>query len=131
MVKIWSDKEKNRVFLVLKGVIPKDEIKAAADFFIREVQKLKPPVDVINDISEFTPEGNMDTSEIVRAQKFIFQYGMGKTIRIIRDKVEGVIPFVGGVVETGYNAELAYSVEEAEKMLDKSHETAKAQKTSN
>jgi len=119
MVKIWSDASKNRVYMVLKGGITESEIKSAADLFISEVQKLNPPVDVINDISEFTPESNMDISHILRAQKFIVQYGLGRAIRVIRDKVEGVIPFVAGVVETGYNANLAYSVEEAEKMLER------------
>ncbi|MES0489845.1 MAG: hypothetical protein ABUK01_07645 [Leptospirales bacterium] len=118
MYKIKADVSKNRIYIILKGALTNEELKKAADLFIQEVQNLKAPVDAINDISEFSPGADTDLSDIKRAQLYLAEYGLRKAIRVVRDKMDGAIPFVSGGVEAGYHAGLAFSVEEAEKMLD-------------
>jgi len=55
--KIWSDAAKNRLYIILKGSIPDEMAKAAADQTIEEAKKLQPGFTVINDFSEVEPAG--------------------------------------------------------------------------
>lgn len=115
-----ADVEKNRLYLVAKGFMTDDQMKAACELDIQELKKLKPGFDVISDVFELkaaTPEGS---EEIARVQKAFNEMGIGRNIIIIKDPITQMQIERKGK-ESGVGHEHASSVEEAERMLDNSH----------
>jgi hypothetical protein len=118
--KVWVDPVKNRLYLVLKGSIPDDMAKAAADKTIEEAQKLQSGFFVINDISEMQPAGFKGAAEIKRAQAFLGYLGVRRIIRVVpQTGLEAKKQFENPI--QGYPvANTAFSIEEADAILDKS-----------
>lgn len=120
---VWVDSAKNRLYLVLKGSIPDDMAKAAADKTIEEAKKLQPGFFVVNDISEMQPAGLKGAAEIKRAQAFLGYLGVKRIIRIV--------PQTDAIVKKQFEtpiqgipaANTASSIEEADDILDKSVKT--------
>lgn len=115
--KVRADVRKNRLYLVLDGFFNESEAKEIADRTIREVQKLRPGFDVINDISNFKPTSQQGADQIKRAGIFVRNYGVGRLIRVVPSASIGSMQFTRKSREAGYDAEVASSVEEAERML--------------
>ena len=117
--KIWTDLAKNRLYLVLKGAIPDEMAKAAAEEVMAETKKLSTGFCVVNDISGMQPAGPRGAAEIKRAQAFLGYMGVRRIIRIVhptdtevKKQFENAIP--------GYpTANTASSIEEADAILDK------------
>jgi hypothetical protein len=114
---VRADIRKNRLYLALNGFFDEDEAKEAADKTIREVKKLRPGFDVINDITAFKPASQRGAEEIKRAALFVQQHGVDRIIRIVPSTTIGSIQFSRKSGEVGYDADVVSSVEEAEKIL--------------
>ena len=110
--------EKNRIYMKLSGYLNDEEVKVAAEKFKTEVQRLKPPVDIINDISEFRPATAAGAEVIKEAQMFVAQYGVRHLVRVVKDKVSGLLQFSTTGKQAGLQGQLAESLAEAEKILD-------------
>ena len=115
--RVRADVRKNRLYLVLDGFFDEDEAQEIADRTIEEVQKLKPGFDVINDISNFKPTSQQGADQIRRAGLFVRDSGVGRLIRVVPSASIGSMQFTRKSREAGYDAEVASSVEEAERML--------------
>ena len=117
--KIWADTAKNRLYIVLKGSIPDEMAKAAAETVMAETKKLSAGFCVVNDISEMQPASPKGAAEIKRAQAFLGYMGVRRIIR--------VIPAAGPAVQKQFEspppgypaANAASSIAEAEAILDK------------
>ena len=117
--KIWADPAKNRLYIVLKGAIPDEMAKAAADQAIEEAKKLGAGFFVINDISEMQPGSPKGAAEIRRAQAFLGYHGVRRIIRIVKAAGQAVNKQFEST-PPGYPAvNTASSIAEAEAILDK------------
>jgi hypothetical protein len=114
---VRADTQKNRLYLVLNGFFSEDEAKEAADKTIREAKKLQPGFDVINDISAFKPASPRGAEEIKRAALFVRKHGVARIIRVVPSTTIGSMQFARKSREVGYDAGVASSIEEAEKIL--------------
>lgn len=119
---IKSDKAKNRLYLRLEGFLDDDSAKNADDQVVIETDKLTKGFDVINDISKFKPGTQNVANEIKRAQQYIASKGAARVVRIVKSKDDldiGSMQFKRQSKAVGYEAMIAESIDEAEKMLDK------------
>jgi hypothetical protein len=118
--KTWADEKKNRLYIVLKGFMPDDMVKTAADEVVAATKRLRPGFAVINDISEMKPATQAGALEIRRAQEFLKERGVARVIRIV--KTENTLTGVQFNRKSSdlYKADTAVSVAEAEGILDAS-----------
>ncbi len=116
--KIWADVPKNRLYLILKGFIHDEMVKAAADLTIEEAKKLQPGFDVINDISEFKPASQGGADQIKRAQAFLGGRGVKRVIRIVKPENTTTKLQFARSSKDFYKADTADSIEDAESILD-------------
>jgi hypothetical protein len=118
--KINIDKDKNRLYLLLKGYFSEADVKKAADETISAVEKLSNGFDVVNDISEFVPASQEATAEIKRAQEFIMNHGVNRVVRITNDSnLLAKAQFSRKSREVGYDAMVFKTIADAEAFLDK------------
>ena len=131
MFRIEADQQKNRLYVNVSGFLGEEELRRAADEFIEKVKTLRPPLDVVNDVSTFRPSTPKGAEEIKRAQAFLNQYGVRHVVRVVerlltddRTTFEqaahtmGAAQFRRTAREVGYKADEALSREEAEAVLD-------------
>ncbi|MDD5095629.1 MAG: hypothetical protein PHV74_14820 [Dehalococcoidia bacterium] len=113
--------EKNRLYMKISGFFTDEEAKETADRSIAAMKKLKPGFDIITDGSELkalTPQG---TNDIERVMKIAAELGVGRTVRVVGDKVS-VMQLRRKEREAGaHEAPIASSIEEADRMLDNHH----------
>jgi hypothetical protein len=116
--KVWSDLKKNRLYIVLKGLITDVMAKEAADMVITEAYKLSPGFSVINDCSELEPGNPAGAREIQRAQVGLGYCGVRRVIRVLHPANEIINKQFENTAKEYPFANTASSVEEAEKILD-------------
>ena len=109
---------KNRIYMKLKGFLSDDQVQAAADKFLDELKNLKPGIDIINDISEFKPASARGAEIIQNAQKQVAQLGVRKLVRIVDNRVLGLLQFKTTSKGAGYDGVTVHSLAEAEKYLE-------------
>ncbi len=120
MYAITANQTKNRLYMQLKGFMEDDEMHAAAEVLIIEVNKLRPGFDVINDISECKPATKQGSLEIARCQKYVIEHGVRHVMRVLGTNAITRMQFSRTSKEAGSEAvtEEVSSFEEAEKRLD-------------
>lgn len=111
---------KNRVVLRLAGFFSDDEIKEFVETSLGELDKLKPGMALISDISNFKPASPKGAKELLTAQKILKEKGVDRIIRVAGSNVLGKKQLDRQAKQAGYSTDMASSVEEAEKMLDDS-----------
>lgn len=119
--RIYADVAKNRLYLILSGFFTDDEVNIAADLTIAEIKKLKPGFTIINDISHFKAATQTGAANIKRAQVFANERGAKRVIRVVgKDAAASAIAamqFDRTSKQAGYSADIAATVEDAEKLL--------------
>lgn len=115
---IYAIPEKNRMYMKLSGFFRDDKIQEAVDKFLSEVEKLKPGIDIINDISQFRPATAKGAEMIKSAQVKVAQKGVKRLVRVVDKSVSGLLQFKTTAKSAGYDGVNAGSLEEAEKYLD-------------
>jgi hypothetical protein len=118
---IRADPAKNRLYLALKGAIPDEMAKDAADKTIEEPKKLQPGFTAVNDISQAQPTGPKGVVEIKRAQAFLGYLGVRRIIRVIPQSDNGAARQFENPPQGYPIANTASSIEEADTMLDKAN----------
>jgi hypothetical protein len=95
-----------------------EDAKRVADLIIAEIQKLRPGFAVINDIRELKPTSQTASDHMRRAQEASVQHGSGRVIRVVGDQVVTQMQWNRTLKAVqGSGAEIAATVEEAERML--------------
>ena len=115
---VRADVVKNRLYLTLVGFFSDEEMKQGSDQVIEFINKLKPGFNIINDISKFKPATPKGAEELKRAQQAAVEAGVRRTIRVIGSEGIAQMQFARKGKESGLEADVAASVEDAEKMLD-------------
>lgn len=116
-IDIRADVSKNRLYIVLGGFFQDEEVRVASDKCITEAGKLSRGFGVVNDISEFKPATPKGAEEIKRAQLFVKENGVGRVIRVVGQASLTQSQFERQSKDAGYQAEVAATVADAEKML--------------
>lgn len=122
MLEIHPDYEKNRLFLNYKGLVEYDDV----EFFIEETKeifkKFQPGFGLITNLLEVKSIDDDVRTFIGDAMKVAQDGGLGHAIRIIPQTSVGemnALIFDKKSATVGYVAHVVYSMEEAEKLLDK------------
>ncbi len=121
---IRADLVKNRLYLRLAGFLSDTQAREIANKIIEEAGKLKPGFDVINDIRELKPTTPSVAEELKRAQGVSKDKGHRRVIRVVGQQAVTQLQWNRTLQEaTGARAEVAPSVEEAERMLEQDNES--------
>lgn len=119
MYEVKSNIPKNRIYLVIKGKVDLEEIKKVSAAIIAESKRLKTGFGVISNIMDFIPADESVRTVMMETMRLMKEGGMGHVVRIV--KQDGVVvanQWQRTSRQAGYSAEQAYSVEEAEHILD-------------
>jgi hypothetical protein len=115
---IRADGPRNRLYLRMAGFMTDDDALRVADAIIAEIQKLGPGFAVINDIRELKPTSQTASDHLRRAQEASVKRGSGRVIRVVGDQVVTQMQWNRTLrAARGSGAEIAATVEEAERML--------------
>lgn len=109
---------KNRIYFTMRGTITADEARAAADEVIKHVASLRPGFDTISDIAGLEPLSPEALEHIRRANAALVSISAGRTIRVVGRSAQAAVQFERLSKEKGYSAQLAFSLQEAERILD-------------
>ena len=116
---IRADGPRNRLYLRMAGFMTDDDAMRVADTIVAEVQKLKPGFSVINDIRELKPTSQTASDHMRRAQEASVKHGSGRVIRVVGEQLVTQLQWNRTLKAVqGSGAEIAATVEEAERMLD-------------
>nr|WP_217911885.1 hypothetical protein [Myxococcus sp. AM011] len=105
VVRIWGD-------------IAKDEAQRVGDAAVRAIDRLRPRFDLLSDLKGVTsldPEGTAQLRRIMEAAK---ARGFRRVVRVVGRSLDAALLFERTSRELGYDAHLAFSLEEAERLLD-------------
>ena len=83
MHKIEANSSKNYLHIHLEGFVDSDELDQAVRTIHQEVKKLSKGFTIINDISGCKVIKISDTEKVKETQKWLYQQGAKKTIRIV------------------------------------------------
>lgn len=117
MYEINIDKEKNRMYLHLKGFLQDDELLDASNKVKIGCDELQSGFDIINDISEFNAATQKGRELIKDAQVYAFKKGVNRVVRVVGNVI-GEIQFKRSSREAGYTAITVRTLDEAYKYLD-------------
>ncbi len=115
---IRADIVKNRLYIKLDGFFSDEELKEGVDKIIVEAKKLTKGFDVINDISSFKPASQTALSEMKRAQLYVKENGARRVIRVMDQASISSMQLARTSKEAGYDADVAATLAEAEKLLE-------------
>ncbi|NVJ27973.1 MULTISPECIES: hypothetical protein [Myxococcus] len=109
---------KNRLVVRIWGDIAKDEAQRVGDAAVRAIDRLRPRFDLLSDLKGVTsldPEGTAQLRRIMEAAK---ARGFRRVVRVVGRSLDAALLFERTSRELGYDAHLAFSLEEAERLLD-------------
>lgn len=112
------EEAKNRLYLVLTGLMSDEEMTDGANRTIEAVKKLRRGFTVLTDISQFRPMTKFGVEEVKRVGIFCAQHGMKATARVVGISATASAQFQRVAKENGYTAYNVASVAEAERVLD-------------
>jgi hypothetical protein len=118
VVDIHTDVGKNRIFIRIEGQIDEAQARGVGDAIIKEMDRLRPGFDVVSDLSKaepLGPEGLAQFRRIVEAQR---QRKAGRAVRIVGKAAQTALQFARTSKEVAHEPYLAFSKEEAERLLD-------------
>ena len=119
MYDVKIDKDRNRIYILLKGFMSSEEIKEAVDLVKENVKHLQPGFDDITDISDFRPATTEGTLQIKNAQEFLSNAGMRSVVRIVKSSItSSQFKRLAREAHVKYHVFEAGSIEEAEKFLN-------------
>lgn len=120
MYKVKTDPEKNRLLLTLTGLVTLEEALAIKEVIAKEVPKLTPDFDVINDISNFRLGQEQAGRIMMEIIKFCIAHKVGRVIRVVGASQSALIQFANftGKIDS-YNVRYVPTLRDAETMLEK------------
>jgi hypothetical protein len=118
MITSKADIEKNRLYIILSGVIDVAEAKKAMLPIVKEAHKLKPKFDVITDFSGLKSADNR-TKKILRSiMNYLSLQGVGRVVRIVGGAKAMLLKFADFTRGfKGYKIDYVPTIEDAEKKL--------------
>ena len=118
MYRVEAHVGKNRLYVVFAGDMTPEEFRAALDAIAREVLRLRPGFDMLADISELKPLPDAVEPMIRETAQLLRDKGVRKAVRIVGRAAAAAVQFERATRMEGYAANLAFSKDEAEQVLD-------------
>ncbi|MDY7228604.1 hypothetical protein [Hyalangium rubrum] len=118
VVDIHADVGKNRIFIRIEGQIDDTEAKGVADSIIREMDRMRPGFDMVSDLRTAEPLGTEGVVQLKRVIETAREKKSGRTVRIVGKAAQTALQFARTSKEIRHEAYLAFSREEAERLLD-------------
>jgi cytosine/adenosine deaminase-related metal-dependent hydrolase len=109
---------KNRLVVRIWGDIDDAEARQVGDAAVKAIERLRPGFDVMSDLtglSPVTPEGLAQLRRIIEAAR---ARGIRRVVRVVGRSVDAALQFERISRELGHEAYLAFSLEEASRLLD-------------
>ena len=119
MFKILANTETNRLYITLGGHLQEPERVEAVAALAREVAKLAPGFDLVNDIRDAYPTNDQGVEDLVRMHQFLLSKGVRHVVRVTKLLLTEY-QFERVSRETGISFVAVASVEQAERLLDRS-----------
>jgi hypothetical protein len=118
MVDIRALPGRQRLMMVFKGQVTEEEL-ARAEQELREVLPgIAPAFDMISDVSAAETLSPPAIERIRRMGELIVAAGLRTHVRVVGRSSRAAVQFQRIARTVGYDSRLAYSVEEAEELLD-------------
>lgn len=102
----------------MRGTVSEDEARTAADEVIAHLDKLRAGFDTISDIAGLEPLAPAALEHIRRANDRLLALKPGKVVRVVGRSAQAAVQFEKLSKHHGYSAQLAFSMKEAEQLLD-------------
>jgi cytosine/adenosine deaminase-related metal-dependent hydrolase len=109
---------KNRLVVRIWGEIDDAEARQVGDAAVKAIERLRPGFDVMSDLTGLapvTPEGLAQLRRIIEVAQ---ARGVRRVVRVVGRSVDAALQFERISRELGHEAYLAFSLEEAERLLD-------------
>jgi hypothetical protein len=117
-VDIHANVGKNRLFIRIEGRLDDAQARSVADTIIKEMERLRPGFDVVSDLTKaepLGPEGSAQLKRVLEAQR---ERKYGRAVRIVGKSAKTALQFARDSKEFHHEPYLAFSMEEAERLLD-------------
>jgi hypothetical protein len=109
---------KNRMLIRLAGTVSADDCRTMLGMLETELQRLKPGVDVLNDVRELAGIPDFPPETVRAAADLLIEKGVRRLVRVVGKQAGVVVSMEKTSRVFGFSAALAYSMDEAEKVLD-------------
>jgi MFS superfamily sulfate permease-like transporter len=117
-VEIQADIGKNRVFIRIQGQLDDADAPGVGDAIIRAMDRMRPGFALISDLTEAEPMGPQGVEQLKRVITASRERKVGQTVRIVGRAAQAALQFARTSKEYQHEPYLAFSREEAERMLD-------------
>ena len=117
-VEIQADVGKNRIYVRVAGKLDDAEAPAVGDALIREMDRMRPGFALISDLSQAEPMGPQGVEQLKRIITASRERKVGQTVRIVGRAAQAALQFARTSKEYQHEPHLAFSREEAERLLD-------------
>ncbi len=120
MYKVRIDEEKNRIVVTLAGILTTSEAVACKEIIEKEVVKLSPGFDVIDDISNFRLGQEKAGPVLKEIINYLANHNVHKIVRVVGSSQTGLIQFAKLTGESkSYNLNYVPTLKDAESLLGK------------
>jgi hypothetical protein len=118
MFKVLADRNTNRLYITLSGILSKDEAKTVSATIVREVGKLKPGFDVINDISQLIKADWGGVKTLREIMIFLRNREVRVVIRVVGSSKNSLLQFAKATLGfLGYKPRFVPTIKEAEDII--------------
>ncbi|HEX8703107.1 MAG TPA: hypothetical protein VF815_30000 [Myxococcaceae bacterium] len=117
-VEIEADVGKNRIFIRIAGQLDDADAPAVGDAVIRAMDRMRPGFALISDLTQAEPMGPLGVEQLKRVITASRERKVGQTIRIVGRAAQAALQFARTSKEYRHEPYLAFSREEAERLLD-------------
>jgi len=104
--------------MVFKGQVTEDELGQAEEELRAVLPRISPVFDMISDISTAETLSPAASEQIRRMAELIVAAGLRTHVRVVGRSSQAAVQFQRISRTVGYDSRLAYSVREAEELLD-------------
>ena len=109
---------KNRLYFTMAGVVSEEDARAAAERLEEETKRLRPGFDTISNIAGLEPLPPQALEQIRRINEHLARFRRGRILRVVGKSAQTAVQFERLSKSYGYSAQLAFSLREAERLLD-------------
>ena len=118
MVEIRALPARERLVMVFRGQLQEEELERAEEELLEELPKVAPAFDMISDVSAAEMLSPGAVERIRRMGQLIVDAGLRTHVRVVGRSGQAALQFQRISRAVGYDSRLAYSLVEAEELLD-------------
>jgi hypothetical protein len=118
VVDIHADVGKNRLYIRIEGRIDDAQARSVGDAIIREMDRMRPGFDLVSDLSQAEPLGPEGLGQFKRLLEAARARRFRHAVRIVGKAAQTALQFSRTSKELQHEPYLAFSREEAERLLD-------------